>query len=81
MSRVAAIEWYECTRCSFGTTLTVGSESGGRLKIDGVVNDHPGVGNELAFHLEGLDQSFLPPIIESLLEVEGAYPVRSSPDA
>lgn len=62
-------------------TLTISCVTGGRLTIEGVVNDRPGGGNELAFHLDGLDQSYLPSIIESLLEVENAFPVRSRPDS
>lgn len=61
-------------------TLTVQCERNGSLRIAGVANDHPGVGNELEFHLEDLDQSHLPPIIEALKVVEEHYPVRSTPD-
>ncbi|MBW3649590.1 MAG: hypothetical protein KY458_03390 [Actinobacteria bacterium] len=61
-------------------TLTVRCERNGSLTIAGSVNDHPGVGNELEFHLENLDQSHLPPIIEALKAVEQHYPVRPTPD-
>lgn len=62
-------------------SLTVRCRTNGSLEIIGVVNDHPGIGNELTFSLEGLDQSHLPPLIGALRSVEDAYPVLGDPDA
>ena len=61
--------------------LTVAWDSLGALRVEGVASDRPGVGSELRFRLAGLDQSYLPAIIESLREVEHAYPVRSGRDS
>ena len=60
-------------------TLSVHCDGAGSLSITGVVNDNPGVGNELKFSLDGIDQTYLPPIISALREVEARYPVRSQP--
>jgi hypothetical protein len=40
--------------------------------------DEPGMGNELRFRLQ-LDQTYLPAIIDSLLEVEAAFPILGKP--
>ena len=59
--------------------IRVRCEANGALTITGVSNDCPGTGNELRFGIDGLDQSYLPPIIASLRNAEQAYPVRSDP--
>jgi hypothetical protein len=61
-------------------TLTVRCESRGQLRVEGVMDDQPGTGNKLHFSLNGLDQSFLPPILEALRGAEAAFPVRSDPN-
>lgn len=60
--------------------LTVKCESNGSLTVSGEANDHPGTGNKLEFEIGGLDQSYLPPLIDALLEVEVAFPTVGSPD-
>jgi hypothetical protein len=60
-------------------TLRVRCEWNGALTVSGVANDQPGIGNRLTFQLDGLDQSHLPELIASLLNVEEAFPVIGSP--
>nr|WP_240956532.1 hypothetical protein [Micromonospora sp. HNM0581] len=59
--------------------LTVAVVSRSRLAITGLAKDQPGGGNELRFGVAGLDQSYLPAIIEALEGIESAYPVLGSP--
>ena len=60
-------------------TMTVTCQPNGSLVIEGAANDQPGIGNELRFSLSGLDQSYLPPLIEALKAVEAEYPVIGAP--
>lgn len=46
----------------------------GHIRVEGEMQDRAGEGNRLSFRLE-LDQTFLPPIIESLRAVEATYPL------
>jgi len=60
-------------------TLRVAATSRGRLEVQGTLLDRAGDGNQLIFKIEGLDQSFLPRIIDSLEEVNTFFPVLGSP--
>jgi|SRR5215475_876485 len=60
-------------------TLRVTAERSGHIAVSGKVADRPGIGNELSFRIEGLDQSYLPPIISALEEVETFFPVIGTP--
>jgi hypothetical protein len=55
--------------------LTVTCEPNGHLKVVGVVADRPGTGNRLSFAIEGLDQTFLPALIDALDAIAREYPV------
>ncbi len=44
------------------------------------VLDRPGVGNLLAFNIDGLDVTYLPAVIKSIEEIERAYPVFGTPE-
>jgi hypothetical protein len=46
--------------------LRVTATPSGGLDVTGSVRDEPGSENELAFRLHGLDQSFLPPLLDRL---------------
>ncbi len=61
--------------------LRVTPDRSGKLMVAGQVTDRPGSGNELSFKINGLDQSYLPEIIEALAEAEVFFPVvgRVSP--
>ncbi|MHB1498853.1 MAG: WapI family immunity protein [Acidimicrobiales bacterium] len=50
----------------------------GHVNVVGSAMDEPGMGNELRFRLQ-LDQTYLPAIIDSLLEVEAAFPILGKP--
>jgi hypothetical protein len=50
----------------------------GHIEVVGAAMDEPGTGNELRFRLE-LDQTYLPEIIDSLAQVEAAFPVLGRP--
>jgi hypothetical protein len=60
-------------------TLRIAPTSRGRLEVQGMLLDRAGDGNELIFKVEGLQQSYLPKIIDSLEEVNTLFPVRGSP--
>jgi hypothetical protein len=60
-------------------TLLVAVAPSGQLTVTGRVSDDPGIGNELAFEIDGLDQTYLPPMIESLSAIETAFPLLGSP--
>jgi hypothetical protein len=47
--------------------------------VQGTLLDRAGDGNQLIFKIEGLDQSYLPRIIDSLDEVNTFFPVLRSP--
>ena len=51
----------------------------GPLEVQGTLLDRAGDGNRLIFKIEGLDQSYLPRIIDSLDEVNTLFPVLRSP--
>lgn len=56
-------------------TLRVTMTGAGRLDVTGLLIDRPGTGNELKFNIAGLDQSYLPAVLDSLGEILTAYPV------
>lgn len=60
-------------------TLRVAVNRSGGVVVTGRLVDQLGSGNELAFKIDGLDQSDLPPVIEALEEVETFFPVRGTP--
>ena len=60
-------------------TLRVAATSRGRLEVQGTLLDRAGDGNQLIFKIEGLDQSCLPRIIDSLEELNTSFPVLGSP--
>jgi hypothetical protein len=55
--------------------LSVGCEPNSHLKVVGVVADGPGIGNRLSFDIDGLDQTFLPAMIDALDAMAREYPV------
>ncbi|NIH83798.1 WapI family immunity protein [Amycolatopsis granulosa] len=57
-------------------SLAATVHSSGRVEIDGEVIDSIGSRNKLIFRLDGIDQSYLPGIIDSLLSIENEFPVR-----
>ena len=55
-------------------------DGSGRIEVTGTARDHHGVGwNALHFALE-IDQTFLPPIIDSLKAIEASYEVLGADD-
>ena len=60
-------------------TLQLGVDLAGHVKASGQVVDQPGIGNELSFKIEGLDQSDVPAIIAALDEVMTFFPVIGTP--
>ena len=61
-------------------TLDVRVDAFGHLSVDGQIQDQPGLGNRLLFHIGELDQTDLPPVIEGLTAIEAAYPILGMPD-
>jgi hypothetical protein len=61
-------------------TLDVKVDAWGHLTVDGEIQDRPGMGNRLSFHIAELDQTDLPPVIEGLTAIEAAYPILDQPD-
>lgn len=61
-------------------TLDVKVNGFGHLTVDGQIQDRPGMGNRLIFHIGELDQTVLPPVIEGLAAIEAAYPMLGLPD-
>jgi hypothetical protein len=59
--------------------LTVAVTSSGAVQVTGRARDRLGRANELLFHLDDLDQSDLPRIIEELDEVGTFFPVIGHP--
>jgi hypothetical protein len=59
--------------------MTVSMTSAGSLQVDGHARDSVGRANELSFHIDSLDQTDLPSIIDSLEEVGVFYPMIGSP--
>jgi hypothetical protein len=59
--------------------LTVTAESRGLISVTGRAIDAHGSGNQLTFRIRGLDQSYLPSIIDALLALEDAFPVVGTP--
>ena len=57
--------------------LSMKCEPTGGLAVAGIANDSPGIGNKLRFTIGGMDQSFLPEIIDRLRSIEDAFPLRS----
>ena len=60
-------------------TLKITAEPSGRLVITGRVADRLGDGNRLTFWIEGVDQSYLPAMVDALGEIETYFPVLGSP--
>lgn len=61
-------------------TLEVKVDAWGHITVNGEVQDRPGMGNRLLFHIAELDQTDLPPVIEGLTAIEAAYPILDLPD-
>jgi hypothetical protein len=59
--------------------LAVSVTSSGAVEVTGKARDRLGRANELLFHIEDLDQSDLPGIIEALDEVGTFFPVVGHP--
>jgi hypothetical protein len=60
-------------------TLRVNCRRTGSLEVTGEACDQPGTGNRLEFAVEGMDQTYLPPLIEALRQCEQHYPVLGRP--
>lgn len=60
-------------------TIRVEVDSVGHLLVSGTVADRPGMGNVLAFDIDGLDLTYLPTLIKSIEDVERIYPVIGTP--
>lgn len=60
-------------------SLKVTAEPSGGLVMTGTIVDRLGDGNRLTFRIDGVDQSYLPAIIDALDEVETFFPVLGSP--
>jgi hypothetical protein len=60
-------------------TLRITIDGSGRIVASGRVIDRPGAGNELSFRIDGLDQSYLPHMINALEEIETFFPVIGAP--
>jgi len=56
-------------------TLRITATGSGQLRVTGELTDHPGDGNRLLFEINGLDQSYLPAILDGLDEVLTLFPV------
>lgn len=56
-------------------SLRLRVDAAGRVIVLGTVSDRAGVGNKLEFEIDGLDQSYLPAMIEELDDALIAYPV------
>ena len=56
----------------------VRNEKGG-LAISCLARDNGGIGNELRFSIDGLDESSLPSIIDELAAINAAFPVIGTP--
>jgi hypothetical protein len=56
--------------------LSMKCEPTGGLTVAGIADDSPGIGNKLRFTIGGMDQSFLPEIIDQLRSIEDAFPLR-----
>jgi len=59
--------------------LTVAIDRSGRLRVSGKAIDRLGSGNELSFRISEMDQSYLPPIINALSDIDTKFPVVGSP--
>jgi hypothetical protein len=59
-------------------TLRVSARPTGQLTVTGTVTDEPGIGNELTFEIADLDQTDIPAIVQSLSEIEAAFPLVGS---
>ncbi|WP_073837598.1 WapI family immunity protein [Micromonospora sp. CB01531] len=60
-------------------SLVFRMKAGGRIDISGQACDRPGGRNRLCFVIDGLDQTNLPSIIDSLELVETRFPVLAAP--
>jgi hypothetical protein len=59
-------------------SLVIKCSRSGSLSVSGSATDEPGVGNTLQFEIDGMDQSFLPELIDQLRAVEQAFALRKS---
>jgi hypothetical protein len=59
-------------------TLRMAATNRGRLEVKGTLLDRAGDGNQLTFRIDGLDQSYLPNIIDSLEGATKLFPVLGS---
>ncbi len=59
--------------------LTVAIDRSGRLRVSGKAIDRLGSGNELSFRISEMDQSYLPPIVNALSDIDTKFPVVGSP--
>jgi hypothetical protein len=59
--------------------LRITVDRAGHLEVSGNVSDRPGVGNQLTFTIDGLDQSYLRHVLEGLDAILAAFPVVGSP--
>jgi hypothetical protein len=55
--------------------LRLTGDGKGHIELTGDAIDRVGTGNQLRFAFRDLDQTFLPPLIDQLREVERNYPV------
>jgi hypothetical protein len=60
-------------------TLRVTCRGNGSLEVTGVARDEPGIGNRLEFTVDGMDQTYLPPLIEALRRCEQRHPLLGRP--
>ena len=60
--------------------LSLSSDGKGHVRVTGDAIDAPGIGNRLQFVFD-IDQTYLPPVCESLGHLLAAFPVTSAPEA
>ena len=60
-------------------SLTLAATKTGHLRIAGTICDRAGDGNRLTFRMDGIDQSYLPPVISQLNALEQLFPVIGTP--
>ena len=61
--------------------LSVVGDGRGHLRIEGELQDEPGCGNMLRFHLPEIDQTQLFDVIARLCEIEEEFPTIDAPAA
>lgn len=55
-------------------TMTLVGDGAGHIAVSGAARDQPGIGNTLHFSFT-IDQTYLPPVIEQLAEIDREFPV------